>query len=111
MLFCERHNRNFFTFCTYAQISEQLLSTQQNMKMKLPMMAGLLLAVFAIFQTACKKPTPFGSELLEDEYADYDYTDTITVQCTLLREDSVVGLTVKCASGPGQWASWQWRRS
>ena len=28
-----------------------------------------------------------------------------------LREDSVVGLTVKCASGPGQWASWQWRRS
>jgi hypothetical protein len=60
------------------------------MKMKLPMMAGLLLAVFAIFQTACKKPTPFGSELLEDEYADYDYTDTIAVQCTLLREDSVV---------------------
>ena len=28
-----------------------------------------------------------------------------------LREDNVVGLTVKCASGPGQWASWQWRRS
>ena len=60
------------------------------MNMKRLMYAGLLLAVFAIFQTACKKPTPFGSELLEDEYADYDFTDTITVACTLEREDSLI---------------------
>ena len=28
-----------------------------------------------------------------------------------LEADGVRGITVKCASGPGQWASWQWRRS
>ncbi len=28
-----------------------------------------------------------------------------------LQEDCVVGLTVKCASGPGQWASWRWQRA
>jgi 6-pyruvoyltetrahydropterin/6-carboxytetrahydropterin synthase len=28
-----------------------------------------------------------------------------------LRSDGVVGLVVKCASGPGQWASWQWSMS
>jgi 6-pyruvoyltetrahydropterin/6-carboxytetrahydropterin synthase len=28
-----------------------------------------------------------------------------------LADDDVVGLTVKCASGPGQWASWKWKAS
>lgn len=28
-----------------------------------------------------------------------------------LADDGVVGVTVKCASGPGQWASWQWKRT
>jgi hypothetical protein len=59
------------------------------MNMKFPIFTSLLLAMFALFHTACKKPSPFGSELLQDEYADYDFTDTITVQCTLLREDSI----------------------
>lgn len=48
----------------------------------------LLLTALALW-TACTKPTPFGSELLNDELADYDYTDTITVWCTIEREDSV----------------------
>lgn len=52
--------------------------------------AGLLFSTFALLNTACKQPTPFGSELLENEYGDFEFTDTITVQCTLLREDSFV---------------------
>jgi len=60
------------------------------MNMKLPIFAGILLMAFALFHTACKRPSTFGSELLEDEYADYDFTDTITVECTLIREDSVI---------------------
>lgn len=60
------------------------------MNMKLPIFAGLFLAALALFSSACKKPTPFGSELLEDEYADSEFTDTLTVQCTLVREDSVI---------------------
>lgn len=59
------------------------------MNMKLPRLAGLLLAIFAISVLACKKPTPFGSELLENGYDNLVFTDTITVQCTLEREDSV----------------------
>lgn len=48
------------------------------------------MTAFALFNTACKRPTTFGSELLDEEYADYDFTDTITVECTLVREDSVI---------------------
>ena len=69
------------------------------MNMKLPILASLLFAAFAILNTACKKPSPFGSELLLDEYADYDFTDTITVQCTLIREDSVA-TSDKAAASP-----------
>jgi 6-pyruvoyltetrahydropterin/6-carboxytetrahydropterin synthase len=28
-----------------------------------------------------------------------------------LKGDGIVGIVVKCASGPGQWASWQWSNS
>lgn len=38
----------------------------------------------------CSKPTPFGADLLDSEIADYDFTDTLTLQCTLLAEDSLV---------------------
>lgn len=57
------------------------------MKQKLPALAGLLLAALSIW-AGCKKPSPLGAELLGDEYADYAYTDTITVRCTIEREDS-----------------------
>lgn len=60
------------------------------MNLKFPIFVGILLTAFALFNTACKRPTAFGADLLEDEYADYDFTDTITVECTLVREDSVI---------------------
>jgi hypothetical protein len=59
------------------------------MKLKIP--AFLLLPVLGlIIWTACNKPTPFGSELLTNQFDDYAFTDTMTVWCTQLREDSVV---------------------
>lgn len=60
------------------------------MNMRFPHLAGLFLAIITISVLACKKPTPFGSELLENGYDDLVFTDTITVLCTLEREDSVV---------------------
>ena len=44
---------------------------------------GLLLAF------GCAKPTPFGADLLDNEIADYAYTDTLTLNCTILPEDSI----------------------
>ena len=38
----------------------------------------------------CSKPTPFGADLLDDETADYSYMDSLTLECTLLLEDSLV---------------------
>lgn len=52
----------------------------------------LLLCAFMgiMLEYNCSKPTPFGADLLDSEIADYDYTDTLTLQCTLLAEDSLV---------------------
>lgn len=58
------------------------------MNLRLPIFAGLLLIAFSMLNNACKKPSPFGFEL--HETADLDYTDTITLECTLVREDSVI---------------------
>jgi hypothetical protein len=38
---------------------------------------------------ACTKTTPFGADLLSDQLADYDFTDTISMEITVEREDSV----------------------
>jgi len=38
----------------------------------------------------CTKPSPFGADLLDDELAEYVFTDTLTLQCTVVREDSLV---------------------
>jgi hypothetical protein len=59
------------------------------MKQKLPAFAVLLMATLALW-AACTKPTPFGSNLLEEEQADYDFTDTVTVWCTIELEDSLL---------------------
>lgn len=48
-----------------------------------------LLAVSALLWLSCNKITPFGSELLEDQLGDYLFTDTLTVRCTVEREDEV----------------------
>ncbi len=57
------------------------------MKQKLPAIVGILLAAFILW-AGCKKPSPLGSELLNDEYAELAFTDTVEVRCTIEREDS-----------------------
>jgi hypothetical protein len=57
------------------------------MKQKLPAIAGILLAALVLW-TGCKKPGALGYELLDDEYTDYNFTDTISIRCTIEREDS-----------------------
>ncbi|MBK8923504.1 MAG: DUF4270 family protein [Saprospirales bacterium] len=51
-----------------------------------------LLAIFLglLWGYSCTKPTPFGSVLLEDEIADFFYSDTLTLRCSVLPEDSVL---------------------
>jgi hypothetical protein len=53
-----------------------------------PQSTLLALALLALL-AACTQRTPFGADLLEDQQADYDFTDTLTLRCTVLREDSV----------------------
>lgn len=51
----------------------------------------LLCAALGLFMGySCSKPTPFGADLLDDEIADYQYSDSLTLQCTLVPEDSLV---------------------
>lgn len=38
---------------------------------------------------SCAKPTPFGSELLQEDLAAYDFSDTLTLRFFLEKEDSV----------------------
>lgn len=59
------------------------------MKQKLSVYAALLMMAAALW-AACTKPTPFGSELLDEEQAVYQFTDTLTLRCTIEREDSVL---------------------
>jgi Domain of unknown function (DUF4270) len=59
------------------------------MKQKLPLFASLLLMALFIW-TACTRSSPFGSELLDDQLADYEFTDTLTLRCTIEREDSLI---------------------
>ncbi|MBV6442289.1 MAG: hypothetical protein EPGJADBJ_03999 [Saprospiraceae bacterium] len=60
-----------------------------RMKQKLPVFAALLILAAALW-AACTKPSPFGSGLLENELAEYEFTDTLSVVCTVeLEEDSL----------------------
>lgn len=59
------------------------------MYQKLPVYFLALLTAATLW-SACTKATPFGADLLNDQIADYDFTDTITVRCTLEEEDSVL---------------------
>ncbi|MFN0037527.1 MAG: DUF4270 family protein [Saprospiraceae bacterium] len=59
------------------------------LKQKLPAFVGILLAAFALW-AGCKKPSPLGADLLGDELADYSFTDTVEVRCTIEREDSTL---------------------
>jgi hypothetical protein len=46
---------------------------------KTPVLAGIALAGLVLW-AACTKPTPFGSDLLDDQLADYAYTDTVSLR-------------------------------
>jgi hypothetical protein len=59
------------------------------MKQKLPLFASLLLMALFVW-TACTRSSPFGSDLLDDQLADYDFTDTLTIRCTIEQEDSLI---------------------
>ncbi|MCC6279526.1 MAG: DUF4270 family protein [Saprospiraceae bacterium] len=59
------------------------------MKQKLPLFASLLLMALFIW-TACTRSSPFGSDLLDDQLADYDFTDTLSIRCTIEAEDSLI---------------------
>lgn len=52
--------------------------------------AVLLAGAVLFWGNSCTKPTAFGADLLNDQLADYDYTDTLTLQCSILPEDSLV---------------------
>ncbi len=60
------------------------------MNQKLPALTALLGLTLLLLWSACTKSTPFGSELLDNELADYTFTDTLTTRYTLEREDSVL---------------------
>lgn len=50
----------------------------------------LVFCMGLIFWFSCTKPTPFGADLLDDQFADYQFTDTLTLNCSLIREDSIL---------------------
>jgi hypothetical protein len=58
------------------------------MQHKLPLLSGLALLLLLV--AACSKSTPFGAELLGDQLADYEFTDTLSVRYSVEREDSVL---------------------
>lgn len=59
----------------------------------------LLLATLGLsLGYSCSKSTPFGEDLFKDEVADFVYTDTLTVQFTVLPKDSVITSDVNSVS-------------
>lgn len=52
--------------------------------------AVLLAGAVLFWGYSCTKPTAFGADLLNDQLAEYAYTDTLTLQCSILPEDSLV---------------------
>jgi hypothetical protein len=57
------------------------------MKQKLPALAVILVTALVLW-AGCKEPGPLGAQLLGNEYEDFVFTDTITLRCTIEREDS-----------------------
>lgn len=49
---------------------------------------ALAVTALCLLVWACSKPTPFGGDLLDDQLADYDFTDTLSLNITVEREDS-----------------------
>ena len=51
--------------------------------------ASLLIAALALV-APCNKPSPFGADLLDDQLADYAFSDSVSLRCSIVREDSVL---------------------
>jgi len=57
------------------------------MQHKFPALAGMLMLALALW-AGCKEPTALGAQLLGNEAGDYVFTDTLSLRCTIQREDS-----------------------
>lgn len=56
---------------------------------RIPVIMGVL--SFALLcWSACKNPTPLGADLFGDELANYEFTDTVTIFCTVEKADSAL---------------------
>lgn len=60
-----------------------------------------LLAVALATWVSCTRSTPFGADLLDDQVADYAFTDTLTLKCSLQYEENIItgnvtGSTMLC---------------
>lgn len=60
-----------------------------RMQHKFPAIAGILMLALALLG-GCKEPTALGAQLLGNEEGDYVFTDTLTLLCTIQREDSTL---------------------
>lgn len=63
-------------------------------------LVALLIAALATW-VSCTRSTPFGADLLDDQVADYAYTDTMTLKCSLQYEEDIItgnvtGSTMLC---------------
>jgi len=59
----------------------------KHMIQKLPALAVVLVTALVLW-AGCKEPGPLGAQLLGNEYENFVFTDTITLRCTIEREDS-----------------------
>ena len=62
--------------------------------------AALLTVALATWMS-CTRSTPFGADLLDDQVADYAFTDTMTLKCSLQYEEDIItgnvtGATMLC---------------
>ncbi len=60
------------------------------MQQKITAIATLLSLSALVFWTACNKATPFGANLFDNQTADYTATDTLTLKCSVEREDKII---------------------
>ncbi|MCC7246884.1 MAG: DUF4270 family protein [Saprospiraceae bacterium] len=56
----------------------------------MPLFAATLALLALVAWSSCTKTTPFGNDLLEDQLADYSFTDTLSMRCTVLQDDTAV---------------------
>jgi hypothetical protein len=63
---------------------------QYFMKKNLISFLGAVAVLAVSILASCTKSSPFGSELLEEEAANLRFTDTVTVNCTIERDDDII---------------------